>query len=134
MDTTDIFGLFIELLLYGIDILTKGQYTIHDLTDVDDPIVGTIQKYFNSIGISVHIGEEFIDDDIQLYRDNDQYYCEILPKPNPFLCYPGWYLLNYRLIYNKKCNNKIFSNINHYRALVLTSNKIFIINFFKMYV
>ena len=51
----------------------------------------------------MEVHEIFIDeDDPILYRDHNDYYCEIVPKPSVHLCFPGWYVLSNRIINNNK--------------------------------
>jgi len=66
-----------------------------------------------------------------LYRDRNDYYCEILQKPPFFLCYKGWYVLQYRLLVNKKFVYNSMTPLRHFKAFLLNrrDKKIFTINF-----
>lgn len=130
MDILDLFSGLIELLLYGYDILTgKNILTLGECTD---DILYTMKSYFNSCGFDIDFDEVFVPDmdDISLYRDKEDYYCEILHKPPKYMCMGGWYILDYRII----CNNKFQMNnmglLEHLKAFFITKqNKIFTIKF-----
>lgn len=130
MDTTDIFCMMIEFILYGLNILTNNNTTIFDLEESTDDIIYTIKSYLKSTGFNIEIHEEFMDDDVILYRDRSDYYCEILPKPPSYLCHKGWYVLNYRIIDNKKFKRTLNTPLEKFTAFFITKqNKLFVINF-----
>lgn len=130
METVDIFCMLIELVLYGLDILTESQYTIFDLVESYDDIVYTIRSYLKSAGFDVQINEILMDDDTILYRDNPNYYCEIVSKPLLCLCDKGWYVLNYQMIENMKFNFSRITSIETFKAFFISKqNKIFTVNF-----
>ena len=104
MGTVDVFSMLTEILLYGINILTGGNQSIFDLeTDLDD-FIYLLKKYIRSIGFDIEVNNELVNkDDVNMYRDRDDYYCVVTKKPPPDVCnYGGWTLLNYRLLENRK--------------------------------
>ncbi len=130
MDTADIFCMLVELILFGLDILTKSKYTVFDLEDSTDEIVYKIKRYLKSSGFDMEVHEYLMDDNIILYRDRDDYYCEIVPKLPSFLCYDGWYILNYHLINNKRFVFTCTTTLDKFKAFFITKqNKIFNITF-----
>jgi hypothetical protein len=134
MDVADIFCLLVELVLYGLDILSNGKNTIFSIEDSTDDIIYTIKSYLKSTGFDMIIHQEFIDidndNDTNLYRDRDDFFCEILPKPPSYLCAKGWYILNYRIINNKKFVFTKITPLNNFKAFFISNtNKIFTMNF-----
>lgn len=128
MDTADIFCMLLELVLYGMDILTDGK-TFFDIQASTDDIIYTIKYYLRSVGFDMEVHEIFTDDeDLTLYRDRDDYYCEVLAKPTSFLG-NGWYVLSYIIIYNNKFVIQDVNNLLNYKAFFITNNTIFTINF-----
>ena len=136
MEVADVFCVLVELVLYGLDIITNSASDIFALEESGNEIVNLIRSYLKSTGFDIIIKEEFLDDspemqeNINLYRDRTDYYCQIVKKPPPFLCFEGWYVLNYRLINNRKY---IFNNstpLDNFKAFFITnSKKIFTVNF-----
>lgn len=125
METSDIFSMLLELLLYGLHILNIEN--IFNIESIDD-IVFDIKKYLRSAGIDVYFHEEYIDDEPILYRDRNDYYVHIVLRPPKILCPKGWYVLNYRLIENNKFN--ILTNLEKFKAFYISkNNKIITINF-----
>nr|QZX43195.1 hypothetical protein [Mimivirus sp.] len=120
MDIQDLFCMLVELVLHGLDILTENKYNVFDLQNEDDNIIDIIQKYLKSLGFKFTICKN-IDNDINAIREISGYYCEILPKPPSYLCFPGWYILNYRIIYAEKCI--VHTSIDQYRAIFMTNKK-----------
>lgn len=130
MEIVDLFCMLIELVLYGLQILTNGQADIFVLSDSTDEMISKLNTHLNAAGLSMEVHEDFFDDNLNLYRDKDDYYCQITQKPPPFLCYPGWYILNYRLIENKKYSFDRSTPLKEFRAFFISNNKkIFMINF-----
>nr|WBF70843.1 hypothetical protein [Megavirus caiporensis] len=120
MDIQDLFCMLVELVLHGLDILTENKHNVFDLQNEDDNIIDIIQKYLKSLGFKFTI-RKIINNGIDDIRDISNYYCEILPKPPVYLCFPGWYVLNYRIIYAEKCI--VHATIDQYRAIFMTNKK-----------
>lgn len=135
MDTEDIFCMLLELVLYGINILTKEKCTIFDIEYSFDDLVYQIRNYLKSMNIDAELHEIFTNDnDVTLYRDKNDCYCEIVIKPPPYLCTKGWYVLNYRIINNKNFEYTGSKQLEKYKAFFISKqNKIFTINF-KYYI
>jgi hypothetical protein len=131
MENADIFCMLLELVLCGVDRLTHQTANILDLTDQTDELVYDVKAYFKSIGFNIKIKEQFIElDQINLYRDRDDYYCQITSRPPPFLCHPGWYVLNYRLINNPKFKFDQTTPIENFKAFFISKSKqVFVIGF-----
>ena len=131
MELADIFCMLVELVLHGLCILSDGKGNIRDLKESTDDIVYVIKSYLKSAGFDMEFHEDYIEEEkINLYRDKDDYYCQIVDKPPPFLCYPGWYVLNYRLINNKKFKFTSITPLEKFRAFFISKNKkIFTVNF-----
>jgi hypothetical protein len=139
MDVSEVFCMLINLVLYGIDILVnqKGKnnqnYTIFDFEDSTDDIIYTIKSYLKSTGFNMTVRTEITEDDnnnYYLYRDRTDLFCEIVPKPPIYLCYKGWYVLNYRIIENNKFKYFNMTPLDEFKAFFKSKNNtIFIINF-----
>jgi hypothetical protein len=134
MHTVDIFCMLLELTLHGLDILTLGDHTIFDLHEPSDDVVFQIKSYLRSIGFDIKVEEDFVDDidnTVSLYRDRTDYYCEIVNRPPKYLCPPNdWYVLNYRLIVNKKIKFINAMILDNFRAFYISKeNKIFLLTF-----
>lgn len=130
LEPVDIFCIILELVLHGLDILSKGENTIFDLTDTNSCIVNTIDSYLQHIGFKIKVREEFFLENPVLYRDKNTFYCEILPMPPQQFCSKGWYVLNYRLVDNNLFVFHKNTLINHFKAFFISnSNKIYTINF-----
>jgi hypothetical protein len=102
----DIFCTILEIILYGVDILTESKNSIFDLKSCNETLVNEIKKYMKSIGYNVIITEE---------NNTTDYYCEIVPKKNN----QGWCILNYQI--------KINSNFKYPYAFFVSNEKIFCI-------
>lgn len=126
-DVVEIFCMLVELVLYGIDILTDKKNNIFDLQELDDNIIDILKGYLKSAGFILKVDQEIIDeDDLNLYRDRDDYFCQIVKRPPEFLCVAGWYVLNYRLIENKKYHYNSLTVLENFKAFFITrQNKIF---------
>ncbi|XWV25181.1 mg424 protein [Tupanvirus deep ocean] len=132
MEAADIFCMLIELVLHGLHILTDGKSTIFDLEESTDDVVYTIKSYLKSAGFDIVVTEDFMDDDqpVCLYRDRNDYYCEIVPKPPAQFCQKDWYVLKYRMINNKKFKFMRITPITNFKAFFISNkNKIFTIHF-----
>lgn len=130
MDIADVFHMLTELFLHGLNILTGGDKTIFDLTEAYDDIIFTIKSYFKSVGFDINFEEIFTDDDVSLYRDKSDYYCEILPKPPAYFCYKAWYVLDYRIITNPKFMVYATTPIENFKAILISKEKkLFALNF-----
>lgn len=135
MDSADIFSLLIELILYGLYIVSNGEYTIFDLECDDNKIIDILNKGLNTIGFNMIINEErdilAYGSDSCLYRDRNDYYCEIVPKPPNIFCFLNdWIIMDYRIIHNKNFYLSRDTNINNLNVFFISKqNKIFLINF-----
>lgn len=119
MTTTDYFCILIEVMLYGVEILSRRKsLRIFDLTSTDNALVYNIKSYFQSIGIVAKIDAIEFDEPNALYRDRDDYYCEIVPKPPNYLMLDGWYVGENRLVINRNIdiNNLTFQQ--HYAFFI----------------
>lgn len=124
MEPIDVFCTLIELVLYGINILTKNQYDLFKLDEPTDDMVYIIKTYLKSTGFDIEIHEEIIEtNEINLYRDRDDYYCHITKRPAEFLCFKGWYVLNYRIIDNKKFQFNSMTPLEKFKAFFISNNK-----------
>ena len=122
MDVTDLSSALIELFLLGFDKLSKKS--LLDVLTVYDDIWYDINKYFNSIEINVVANQVFdFNDNINLYRDRDDYYCQITNKPPPFLQVDGWYVNNYRIIENKNFKFNKFTQLDKYVFFFINKEK-----------
>lgn len=131
MVIADVFCMLVEIILYGLNVLTDKTATLFDWTDSTNDRIYSIKHYLRSTGLDMDVYEEIVDiDKINLYRDRSDYYCEIVKRPPPFLCHPGWYVLNYRLINNRKFIYDEHTPLELFRAFFIsTDKKIFRINF-----
>ena len=130
-DTIDMFCMLVELVLYGIDILTNGEHNLFELKESDDNMVEMLRSYFKSTGFDINVDEEIIEaEDINLYRDRTDYYCQITKRPPDFLCMKGWYVLKYRIIDNKKYSFDRLTSLDKFKAyFVSNQKKVFVFNF-----
>lgn len=131
MQSADIFCMLVELILYGINILTSEKTTIFGLDESTSDIVYTIKSYLKSTGFDMIVSEDFVENnEVYLYRDHTDYYCEIVKKPPKNFCYPGWYVLVYRLINNNKFKFANITPLEKFKAFFISDNKkIFTISF-----
>lgn len=132
MEVADVFCMLVELVLHGLDILTNSVNQIFDLKESTDDIIYVIKQYLKSSGFDLEVHEDFmeLDQSINLYRDRSDYYCQITARPPEFLCYPGWYVLNYRLIDNPKFDFDDNTPLDKFRAFFISKQKkIFVFNF-----
>ena len=127
MQTVDIFCMLIELVLFGISILTNGttiSSVLFSLENSTDDIVSALGSYLRSCGFGILVHEECIEEsDPNLFRDRTDYYCQILKKPPKYLCFPGWYVLNYRIIDNKKFRFANITPLEKFKAFFIADNK-----------
>lgn len=132
MDVIDIFQTFLEIVIYGLDILTNSSVSLFDLTDQFNDMIYTLKTYTRAVGFDIVIEEEIVEKDrINLYRDRTDYYCQITPKPHPYFCFDGWYVSNYRCIVNSKfVFDKDTCGINDLKAFFISkSRQIFTVKF-----
>ena len=130
MNIIDVFCMLVELTLYGFDILSNGK-SILELEEAYDDIIFTIKSYLKSTGFDMDLREIFMEEP-ELYRDTQEYFCEILTAPPYYMRFPGWYVLSYRLIENNK-----FSELTDTRLsleilqvfFISKQNKLFTISF-----
>lgn len=127
MDVADLFCMLVELTLYGINILSEGKVNIFDLNDSNNDFIAIVQSYLKSLGFQFSIHDEPITD--TLYRDRVDYYCEIVPRPPLYLCHTGWYVLNYRLLDNKKFCFDHLTSLDKFSLLFMTNKKLFTIRY-----
>lgn len=106
MEMVNIHGALTELFLMGYDWLSNSE--LFDLKTSYDDIIFDLNKYFNLIGVKIVVNEVFDFTEnypltsVNLYRDRDDYFCEITRKPPPFLQPDGFYVNEYRIITNGK--------------------------------
>lgn len=134
METADIFCMILEIVLHGLNILTDSKVTIFNLNSTTDDLIYTINSYLKSMGIKMFVCENIMEDivDLKMYKDTDNYYCQILNIPKGFnFGSNGWTVLNYRLIINQKFKYTKQSKINTFNAFFInpTTNQLFNINF-----
>lgn len=103
MNEIDTFCMLTEILLYGIDILTKG--TIFDLESKYDKIIYIIKAYFASCYIDINI-KDYI---------NESYYVSINKKTNK----NTWKVLEYDLIINENGNFNIYFETNNKKKFII---------------
>jgi hypothetical protein len=129
----DIFCILLELFLYGFDIKTKKLKTVFDLTESTDDLIYDLRPYIKSIGFILKIEELFDEDtNVNLYRDRDDYYCQIARKPPPFMDFSidKWNVLDYRLIPNRKFEFSVLTGLTGFSAFFINKEKrIFIVKF-----
>lgn len=126
MEFLDIFCMIIELLLHGIDILTESKHNLFDLKSSTDDMVYNVRSYLISSGYDLIINEIQMESPV-LYRDRNDYYCEIVPKPPIAFCQNDWCVLNYRMIVNKN-----FDDSENIHAFFIANSTIFTIRFNKI--
>lgn len=132
MEIADVFCMLVEVVLYGVNILSGGQNTIFDLTaDATDTTISTLKSYLKSTGFNMDVREEISeDDDVILYRDKADYYCEIVPKPPAYMCSDPWCVLDYRMIGNRNFVVTPMVPLENFKLFFITrQKKIFVVNF-----
>lgn len=146
METVDTFSMLVELVLYGLDILSEGTANIFTLIDEKETIIDTINMYLADCKIKLIIDEVLIVDDIFIkntrddilkiaskYRQNDDYYCEILRKPSSLFCGKTicpWTVLSYRININNKFRFDNLSELSAYKSFFISDNhKLFTVKF-----
>jgi len=108
MEMIDVHGALTELFLMGFDWLGNNK-TLFDLVVSYDDIIFDLNKYFDTIGVKIVVNEVFnFMENVNLYRDRDDYFCEITRKPPPFLQPTGFYVNDYRIITNPNFNHLNF--------------------------
>lgn len=125
MQIVDLYSMLLEILLYGIEILTGGHQTIFDLISDIDGFVYLLKKYMRSVGFDIEITNEYITrENINLFRDRDDYYCHITPKPPAEFFIPSdWAVSNYRLSLNRKFEFDDNSLLEDFSAFFISKNK-----------
>lgn len=102
MEMVDVHGALTVLFLLGYDWLSNDS-ELFDLKTSYDDILFDLNKYFNLIGVKIVVNEVFdFTENVNLYRDRNDYFCEITRKPPPFLQPDGFYVNEYRIITNGK--------------------------------
>lgn len=130
MEIADFFCMLVELVLYGLNILTNGNASIFDLEDPYSELVEILRSYLKSIGITMHIKEEFVDNEKTIYRKKNNYYCEIIPKSSVPSNHQGWYVLEYLLTCNPNFKYTQGTKLEAFNAFFVTNkNRLFIVNF-----
>lgn len=128
-ESVDLFCIMLELLLYGLNIITNDKANIFMLEETTEDIVYILKNYFRCIGMSFTVTNLDLDPDT--FRDTGEYYCEIVPKPIRMLCDPkDWYILKYRMILNNRCQYNMNTKLDYFKAYFLNNNdKVFSIHF-----
>lgn len=121
----------IVLCTYQSSFLLKSHK--FDLVDSTDDLIFSIRSYLKSCGFTIKVDEVFDENlNINLYRDRNDYYCQITEKPPIFLNFSEdpWHILDYRLILNRKFDFNIRTPISTFRAFFINKQKsIFIVSF-----
>jgi hypothetical protein len=156
MQPLDMFNMLIELLIYGMNYLNSTKtlfmmssefFVDHDgeLSPDNDEldnvnlidgelhdVINDIHSHLKSMGFKVDITEtQSSNIKNNLYRDRDDWYYEIVPKPElECWCPPNdFYVLKYRMISNKWFNARN-GNLSDYQAFFISDQKkIFVIKF-----
>jgi hypothetical protein len=124
MEAQDLFQAILELVLYGLDIITDGSITLFDINDQFCDIMHDLKKYLKSMGLDMKIDEEIGVEDINAYADKTDHYYRIVPKPIKWLCpQTDWYVLTYRMIPNES-----FTCINTANTMPLSKFKTWFVN------
>lgn len=103
MTAEDIFCIMLELVLYGYDKKSSNR-TLFDITSAADDTIYEIRPYLRSVGIVLTITEVFDCENVNYYRDRDDYYCSIGSQPPSFIdrTQDPWDILSYRMAQNRK--------------------------------
>lgn len=126
MDSLDLFCMLIELLLNGIDIVFEGK-TIFDLEDITQ-VASKINPYLKSAGFELAVCPvEF--DESELFRDTNNYYYEILPKPPKEYCKEEWCVLNNRIRQNKNFNQMPIDNFENFNIFFIHNSRVYTVKF-----
>lgn len=127
IELLDAFCMLLEIVLYGFDKFDKN---IFELDDQCDDFIYDIKKYLRSMGFDMSIDEVFhFLDNVNLFADKNDYYCQITPKPHPFFCTNDWFVSNHRLVINRNFVSTDTSLNQYYAYFVSKSKKIFSIRF-----
>ncbi|MEM0354153.1 MAG: hypothetical protein QXW79_01090 [Thermoplasmata archaeon] len=128
METSDIFCMLVELVLYGLDILTGGRDQIFSLNDPTDDGVYLIKSYLKSAGFDMNIQEDIFCNRNSLQNSSNDYYCEIINETSS--CNEDWHVLNYRIRINGQFRFTKNTPLEKFGALFTSSNnKKFIVKF-----
>jgi len=97
----DLFCIMTELVLYGLD---HFSHSLFDITSTSDDLIYQIRPYLRSVGIVLTVDEVFDCDNINMYRDRSDYYCNIGSQPPPFIdnSTDPWDILTYRMTLNRR--------------------------------
>lgn len=121
MDIEDMFCMLLEILLYGINILTGGYFQLMDISDDTKEMIEIVSKYFVSLGYNIILEKKEIENNRPcLYRDRDDYYCEVTNRPPELLMVTGWFVLRYRIIKNMKFIKQ--TKLDDMSVMVITKN------------
>ena len=82
----DIFSVLLELVLYGLDILSNSEADLFDITTTDQKEVEVIKIYFKSLGFTIEIKEA---------TDFTKGYCAIAENK---VNIEGWLVLDYIML------------------------------------
>ncbi|MEM3062414.1 MAG: hypothetical protein QW303_02560 [Nitrososphaerota archaeon] len=128
METADIFCMLVELVLYGLDILSDGRDQIFSLNEPSDDGVCLIKAYLRSAGFDIEIREDIFSDKSISQNNRDDYYCEIIGESSSSR--EEWHILRYRIRVNDRFRFTKNTPLEKFGALFTSSNnKIFIVNF-----
>lgn len=94
----DMFLMFLEIILYGINRLTNGVSKIFDMTDDGDDMIYILNRYLILLGIRVNV-VEIVTDTINDYRKRSDIYCELF-EPPPFSIFKENLIQGYKLRIN----------------------------------
>jgi hypothetical protein len=96
---TDVVDMLIEFILHGFNILTENNSTIFSLENNRDDIIYEIKKHLKKIKISFTIEQTVLNDKYQ-FREQNDYYCEIVQRAPPEFDLGFWHVNDYRIIVN----------------------------------
>lgn len=122
MNVEDMCCMLIELILYGLDILSQGMYNIFDLDNVDNDVFILLNNYLKNVGYEMKIEK------ISTTLNFENYYCLIRKKYN----YDNnkWTLMNYTFINNVDFKYKNHTMLHMYKIVFVNNlDTIFVISF-----
>lgn len=123
MKTHDICSMLIELVIYGLNILSYENADIFELLDIDDNMIRLLNVYLHNIGFKMKISLTDIN-----YLTFEDYYCML--KKNDIHENKENVLNNYKFIYNSDFIHTNKLNLDMYKIIFEANNKnIFVISF-----
>lgn len=115
MDASDLFCFLIEVLLYGIDIITHNNHTIIDFDDDSIEYMNIISKYMSSMGFKVNINKD---------NNRTRGHCVITNHKD----YSDWHVLDYAIVVDPSLDNTC--NISDMEALFVNHKRdVYVVRF-----